>query len=480
MKSGSMFRMGVSLLAVCLSGLAFPAQPATTGEPVVLGQRFSMYSAAKEEERSYLVHRPANYDISTARYPVIYVTDGNEHFQQVSATVDFLAQSGKIPPIIVVGIPNVVRGRDLLGHTVATGPSRMLKFVTNELVPKIDHDYRTSPYRILTGWSDGGLFALHSMIEAPGLFRGYIVTSLALGDDRNMPAAIRTFFDAHPKATINADFFLAMDDVTGVGLSWAEEMASILQFRAGRVRDLRFTFRHYTDESHGSAPLRGVQEGLRTIFAGWEIDDPLALYDQGGLAAIEKHFASLSQRLGFPVPVSSDALFYTFTHLEGPRNAEAEPVIKRAVELYPANTTGLYYLARLYMRTDRKPLAIDTLRKALQMSPNDTGAISMLKEMGVDAGTEVATVHLSEKDLARYVGSYGNPAVFEVELRGDKLYGRTAEQQYEFAPLSGTRFHYSEKNVYLDGGDATFKTDARGRATALVFENGGPELAKSK
>jgi enterochelin esterase-like enzyme len=141
-------------------------------DSIVLGQRFELHSEATGEQRTYLVHRPPDCDISTARYPVIYVTDGNEHFRHVSATVDFLTAAGKIPPMLVVGIPNVVRGRDLLGYTRAAGPSRLLKFITHELALKIEHDYRTQPYRILTGWSDGGLFALRALFRAPTFFRG--------------------------------------------------------------------------------------------------------------------------------------------------------------------------------------------------------------------------------------------------------------------------------------------------------------------
>jgi enterochelin esterase-like enzyme len=108
--------------------------------------------------RSYQVHRPRNYDLDNARYPVLLVLDGLEHFQHVSATVDLLSSAGKIPKMLVVGIPNNnnSRYRDLSNIPAAPGASGLLKFITEELAPKIDRDYRTRPYRILVGWSSAG------------------------------------------------------------------------------------------------------------------------------------------------------------------------------------------------------------------------------------------------------------------------------------------------------------------------------------
>jgi tetratricopeptide (TPR) repeat protein len=322
---------------------------------------------------------------------------------------------------------------------------------------------------------------LHAMMSAPDAFRGFIVLAAAIGDDQTMPVSLRAFFDAHPAATLNADMYLGMDDVRGMGLSRAYEVASILQQRAARVRDLRFTFRYYPNESHMSVPLRGVDDGLQAIFDGWELGDAFELYEQGGLDAIEKHFAALSERLGFPVAVPADTLFAAFNGLEGrKRYAEAELVIARAVQLHPQDTTALYYQARLQNEMGNKPLAVDTLRRALRISPNDNGARGLLRYMQVDPDTVAAQVKVSVRELAGFVGSYGDPVVFEVTLRGDQLYGNSANREYQLAPLSETRFHYSEKNVYPNGGDLTFRTDARGRVTGVVFSDSGRELAKSR
>ena len=465
--------MGLSMLALGLPGFSVSAQPVATGEPIVVGQRFQLRSESMGEMRSFQVHRPANYDISNARYPVLIVLDGEDHFQHVSTTVDFLGAAGKIPAMLVVGIPNTDRYRDM-DTAAPPGSSAFLKFITDELVPKVDRDYRTRPYRILAGHSDAGLYALYSMINAPEVFRGYIVVAPAFGDNRDLPKTVGAFLEEHKDLSLNADLFMTADDSTGQGLSGAWELSSYLQERAARVRDLRFTFRRYPDESHGAVPLRSVYDGLLSIFEGWQIDreDAFAAYEQRGLTAIDKHFAALSARLGFPVAVPDEVLFAIFTELEGrKRFPEAEQVINSASESFPDSPTALYYAGRLYMQMGNKSLAVETLKKSLLLSPNYRGSRALLEYIKVDANELVPEVRVAAKDLAKYVGGYGTSAVvFEIGRRGDEIFGRTTEREYELNALSAATFEYS-------GGSLSFRTDDRGRVTGLKFQN-GPELAR--
>jgi predicted alpha/beta superfamily hydrolase len=427
--------------------------------------------------RHYQVHRPPDYDITATRYPVLIVLDGEWNFQLVTATVDLLASAGRIPAMLVVGIPNTDRYRDM-DSSAAPGSSTFLKFITDELVPTIDRDYRTNPYRILMGHSGAGLFALYSMINTPDVFRGYIVIAPAFGDNRELPETVRAFLEEHQDPSLNADLFMAVDDATGMGLSGAWELSSHLQDRAQRVGDLRFTFRHYPDESHTSVPLRSVYDGLQSIFEGWGLDrnDAFTLYEQGGLAAIDKHFAALSARLGFPVAVPEEALTGPFGQLEGlKRFPEAEQVIKRAIEAFPESPAALYYAGRLYMQMGNNELAVDTLKKSLLLSPNFRASRSLLEYMNVDPNELIPEVQLSGTDVAKFVGGYGtSTVVFEIERRGDEIVGKTSEAEYELEALSATTFSYAGTN---STGVVAFRTDDRNRVTGLWFQDGA-ELAK--
>src|SRR4029453_18801224 len=60
------------------------------------------------------------------------------------------------------------------------GADNFLKFFETEVIPEIEKQYRVQPYRIFAGHSLGGLFAIHAMINKPGLFNSYIAVSPSL------------------------------------------------------------------------------------------------------------------------------------------------------------------------------------------------------------------------------------------------------------------------------------------------------------
>jgi uncharacterized protein len=86
---------------------------AEDGEPVVIGHRLTLHSEILGEDRQILVHLPRGYATSTERHPVLYVLDGPTHFHHVSGATQALADTYRIPAMIVVGIGNTDRNRDL-------------------------------------------------------------------------------------------------------------------------------------------------------------------------------------------------------------------------------------------------------------------------------------------------------------------------------------------------------------------------------
>src|SRR5450755_141679 len=92
-------------LAVALCFLAVPAARAAT--PITIGEMVVIPSKVMGEERKVLISLPdAYYRGNNARFPVLYLTDGDGHLMHTRGTVDFLAQNGLAPNMIVVGVTN--------------------------------------------------------------------------------------------------------------------------------------------------------------------------------------------------------------------------------------------------------------------------------------------------------------------------------------------------------------------------------------
>ncbi|NND71266.1 MAG: esterase family protein [Rhodothermales bacterium] len=140
----------------------------------------------------YRVYTPGGYsDLDSL--PVIYVTDGQWYIQngKVHKVMDQLVQAGKIKPAIVVFIDN----RDPYNPSNNRRNSQFfcnrdyIAFITDELVPYIDGQYKTSgdrDDRIMLGLSFGALNSACFGLYAADTFRGIAMQSPALHPVRSI------------------------------------------------------------------------------------------------------------------------------------------------------------------------------------------------------------------------------------------------------------------------------------------------------
>jgi predicted alpha/beta superfamily hydrolase len=145
-------------------------------------------------QRDVLVYLPPGYRRSLARYPVLYLHDGQNVFDAATAfggvewnvdeTAQRLIKKRAIAPLIIVAVNNA--GADRIheytptrGHYEAFGErgsskawaSRYGRFLFEELKPFIDKTYRTRPDAEDTGMggsSLGGLVTMYLVLRFPG------------------------------------------------------------------------------------------------------------------------------------------------------------------------------------------------------------------------------------------------------------------------------------------------------------------------
>jgi predicted alpha/beta superfamily hydrolase len=123
-----------------------------------------------KENRSIIIYKSPNIS-KTDSVKFIYLIDGeysNYRFQRINERF-----KDTISNLIAVGIVNTDRRRDLL---YVKSADKFLGFITSELIPVIEKDYKTNK-RILFGHSFGGGFTVFSMINKPNYFNYYIASS---------------------------------------------------------------------------------------------------------------------------------------------------------------------------------------------------------------------------------------------------------------------------------------------------------------
>jgi predicted alpha/beta superfamily hydrolase len=300
-----MFRRSLLAALVLAAGVSTPG----AAETISAGERLTLPSKILGEERTVFVSLPASYGRGGQKYPVLYLTDAQINFSHVRTTADFLARNGFIPEVIIVGVVNVDRTRDLYatradfkfkGRTIpfpnSGNADRFLAFFADELIPWVDSRYRTVPLRVLAGVSAGGNFALHAMRVKPALFQAVIAVSPWLAwDDRRELKMLEPFLSSEQVKT-RALFFSSADEGPGMR---ADLDGVTRALKARRATSLRWSSAAYPLETHDSTSLKGFYDGLRSVFAGWEFPrDPATNALKGSLDDVKAHYARFGESFG--------------------------------------------------------------------------------------------------------------------------------------------------------------------------------------
>ena len=359
------------------------AQPATGTV-----KRFSLKSTVLGEDRIVLVRTPVGYETNKESYPVLYMTDGDAHIGHTASTIEFLTRNGRIPEMIVVGVTNTDRTRDLtptkssqknaageLQFPTSGGADNFLKFFETELIPEIEKTYRVQPYRILAGHSLGGLFAVHAMISKPGLFNSYVAVSPSLQWENQATLKLAEEFLKNRKE-LNVTLFTSLGNEPG---AIGESFDSFRQALAKtNIKNFEWQAERMDDEDHGSVVLRSHYAGLRKVYEGWQ--GPRDLKSGaviGGLKGADAHYAKLSEKFGYKIPVPEgliNQMGYQFLFDNKPE--EAIEAFKANVERYPNSANVYDSLAEAYERGGRIELAEPLYDKArvLGQQNNDPNA----------------------------------------------------------------------------------------------------------
>jgi hypothetical protein len=236
---------------------------------------FSIDSARLGEVRHINVYTPPGYDVAKdARYPVLYMADGGmqEDFPHVVTDVDTAIRAGGMRPMIVVGIENTERRRDMTGPTdvdsdrkiaVHVGGSAAFRaFIANELMPQVRQRYRTSGRNAIVGESLAGLFVVETFLVQPKLFDTYIALSPSLWWNKMALAhAADARLQAWPGLTRTLYFATASDDDIG-------DAGEVLQaaLRANAPHGLNWFYQPWPDLHHHNIYINASPKVFRRLF----------------------------------------------------------------------------------------------------------------------------------------------------------------------------------------------------------------------
>ena len=217
------------------------------------------------------VYLPPDY--AKGAFPVLYMPDGgmNEDFPHVAGAVDVSIKNAVIRPLIVVGVQNTERRRDLAPITTvpdeqkaapkAGGTEKFRDFLRDELKPAIAQRYRITKESGIIGESLAGLFVVETFVDEPALFDHYIAADPSVW--WNEQHLVRHAFpklawwSAGPKSLYIANS--SEGDADGV--------AMLIRALESYAPPVTWTYEPMPDERHGTIYPRAALRGIRKIFA---------------------------------------------------------------------------------------------------------------------------------------------------------------------------------------------------------------------
>jgi len=351
---------------------------------IVIGTTDIVYSKILNEKRVVLVHVP--HGDKDQRYPVLYILDGEDHFQSAVAIDEQL--SGVLPDLIIVGITNTVRERDLTPTVVSTqggsgGGEHFMDFIEKELMPYIDSHYPTAPYRVLSGHSLGGLTVMNAFFNHNTLFNAYIAIDPSLWWDGQQ--WIKKQEAGLPKLDLkNKSLFVAIannipagldtntvqNDKSGMSLVTQAVLPFVHYLKDQKPKGLRWAYKFYPTERHGTVELAAEYDALHYLFDYYHfgtvqfVGHPELDED----SVMEAHFKLVSERLGYKASPTEDLINEMgYDCMAMHKMTVAYKFFKRNVDNYPNDANAYDSLGDYYNDTGDKQKAIDAYAKSLSL-----------------------------------------------------------------------------------------------------------------
>jgi hypothetical protein len=348
------------------------------GDDIVIGTYRTMHSRVLDEDRLLFVHLPREYNDTQLRYPVLYLlyVDLSDYFTDAITVTEKLGGTGEMPPVIIIGVANTNRYRDLLPaksrfNAESGGAGNFLRFIEEELIPYIDNNYRTVDFHILVGPQAAAVFSLYALIEKPELFDAVISENPFMNPENAeflYPRAEQFLKTTKPMKHLL--YIRCEKNERPQNLAYAERFSRLLD--SENPQGLRFKV-EFSEPSGYFTPPPPLKEGLRTLFAGHQLPPD---FQSNSLQDILHYYERRSEEYGFKVVPPDHMLTSEGVKLnQKGKAAEAVEVFEYQRTLYPRSLNALLQLGETYRGMGEFEKARDFYRKFLEIRDRDAAMI---------------------------------------------------------------------------------------------------------
>lgn len=304
--------MPLYTLLLCLSAAVQPL----AAQPLEYANRVELESKVYGQNRTIRISLPTTYaNNSQIRYPVIYVARGQLDLLSTVASLNLL--DSEVPEFITVGVDGGLGDFFPSKDGSKTQYGRLLH---DEILPYIEKNYRTAPYKILVGHSMAAIFVTNEWLTEGSQFSKYVVISPPLANPR-----FNKEIESKKKSDLKANSPILIS-IANEGKLVQKRFAELQQILSNNDAA---TFKTFPEQTHMSTRTNTVMHALREEFPDWQ---PPKELEEGAFSEIKKYYQMLSERYGFEAQIPLD----TLARMSGlnswnddeKKNANAQAIVK--------------------------------------------------------------------------------------------------------------------------------------------------------
>lgn len=335
------------------------------------GEKKIIKSEVLNSDRLLFIYLPNNYYKDTSKsYPVHYLTDAPTTSNIYFDLLRLHSLMNYVPQCIVVGLSSDNRNYNL---NPEKGAEKYLQFIKSEVIPYIDKNYRTKPFKVIAGHSLGGDFVIYSMRKESSLFNAYIAGS---------PGPIEPIIKLldtteYNQNTIDYKFFYS-----SIG---SEDFTDTLVFKqfieklnAKVSNKVECNFDINKGENHISNIVINYQKGITKLYKDWQFVLPNNL-NKPISEELKSHYDKLEKKYGYRPEIGEWEVIYPIMDVLAKKGdfINAIDILKYCVKLYPISDQAYAFLAKANFDTGQMELGKMYLKKSLELNPKNPFALRM-------------------------------------------------------------------------------------------------------
>ena len=325
-----------------------------------------------KDTRELKVQLPRNYNENLSKeYPLIIVLDGDYMFEAVSGSVDYLSYWGNIPESIIVGV-NQINTRyddcsvlDNIDFVPISSTANFYDFISEELIPYFDKNYRTTKFKVAVGHEATANFINYFLLNNKTSFSGFIAISPKFS--YNMENYLIERFD---KIKTNVFYYLASSDRDFKSIDERTKELS-RNLNSSKNELISFKYKQYNNLTHYNLPIHSVSEGFEHVFETYsainsiEYDSVLKKTALSPVKYLINKYDNIANYYDINKTILVNDIRAIEKYIEESEQFKYyKDLSKLAIDKYPKTILGSYYMGLYHERTGDAIKAMHIYRSA--------------------------------------------------------------------------------------------------------------------